>query len=84
MECADSAYAGSQPNRAIASASEASAAPTATAASAETTLRYHKVRSGETLSSIAKKYGSKVSDIQRWNRLRSTTIQIGQRLIVKK
>jgi LysM repeat protein len=36
------------------------------------------------LSSIAKKYGSKVSDIQRWNRLRSTTIQIGQRLIVKK
>ena len=84
MECADSAYAGSQPNRAVASASEATAAPTATAAAAETTLRYHKVRSGETLSSIAKKYGSKVSDIQRWNRLRSTTIQIGQRLIVKK
>jgi membrane-bound lytic murein transglycosylase D len=57
---------------------------TATAAAAESTLRYHKVRSGETLSSIAKKYGTKVSDIQRWNRLRSTTIQIGQRLIVKK
>jgi membrane-bound lytic murein transglycosylase D len=83
MECADSAYAGSQPNRAI--ADEVTAAPTASApAAAETTLRYHKVRSGETLSSIAKKYGSKVSDIQRWNRLRSTTIQIGQRLIVKK
>jgi membrane-bound lytic murein transglycosylase D len=85
MECADSAYAGSQPNSAIASASAETAAPTASApAAAETTLRYHKVRSGETLSSIAKKYGSKVSDIQRWNRLRSTTIQIGQRLIVKK
>jgi membrane-bound lytic murein transglycosylase D len=82
MECADSAYAGSQPNRT--SASEVTAAPTSTATATVTTLRYHKVRSGETLSSIAKKYGSKVSDIQRWNRLRSTTIQIGQRLIVKK
>ena len=42
------------------------------------------MRSGETLSSISKKYGTKVSDIQKWNGLRGTTIQIGQRLVVKK
>jgi membrane-bound lytic murein transglycosylase D len=42
------------------------------------------VRSGETLSAIARKYGVRVSDIQKWNGLRGTTIQIGQRLIVKK
>lgn len=46
--------------------------------------RYHKVKKGDTLSSIARKYGTSVSQIQKWNRLRSTVIQIGQTLKIYK
>jgi LysM repeat protein len=42
------------------------------------------VKKGETLSSIAKKYGTTVSKIKRLNNLRSTKIRIGQRLKVKR
>ena len=45
--------------------------------------RYHTVRSGDTLGAIAKKYGVRVSDLQRWNGLRGTTIRIGQKLKVR-
>lgn len=41
----------------------------------------HRVRSGETLGKIALKYGVKVSDIQRWNRVKSL-IRVGQRLTI--
>ncbi|NDD20344.1 MAG: LysM peptidoglycan-binding domain-containing protein, partial [Flavobacteriia bacterium] len=44
---------------------------------------YHTVRSGDTLGAIAKKYGVRVSDLQRWNGLRGTTIRIGQKLKVR-
>lgn len=44
----------------------------------------HKVRSGETLSSIANKYGVTVNNIKRWNGLKSTKIRIGQRLSIRK
>ncbi len=42
----------------------------------------HRVRSGETLGGIAEKYGVRVSDIKRWNGLRSDIIRQGQRLTV--
>ena len=42
----------------------------------------HKVRSGETLGGIAQKYGVRVSDIKRWNGLRSDRIKQGQRLTI--
>lgn len=45
---------------------------------------YHKVRSGQNLSSIADKYGVKVTEIKRWNGLRSTRIKVGQRLKICK
>ena len=48
------------------------------------TYQYHKVRSGETLGTIASRYGTSVSQIQRINGLRSTKIYVGQRLKVKK
>ena len=48
------------------------------------TYTYHKVRTGETLGTIASRYGSTVSTIQRLNGLRSTKIYVGQRLKVKK
>lgn len=43
----------------------------------------HKVKSGETLSHIALKYGVKVKDIQRWNGVKNN-IRIGQKLIIYK
>jgi membrane-bound lytic murein transglycosylase D len=44
---------------------------------------YHKVKRGENLGLIAGKYKCSVNDLKRWNKLRSTNIQIGQRLIVR-
>ena len=43
----------------------------------------HKVKSGETLSHIALKYGVKVKDIQRWNGVKNN-IRIGQKLVIYK
>jgi len=82
QECADSAYAASNKTRVRPDSPE----PQTTAASSApaSSIKRHTVRSGETLSAIARKYGVRVSDIQKWNGLRGTTIQIGQRLIVKK
>lgn len=48
------------------------------------TYQYHKVKSGETLGTIAERYRTTVSGIQRMNGLRSTRIYVGQRLKVKK
>ena len=42
----------------------------------------HKVKSGETLSSIASKHRTTVANIKRWNNLRSNTIHVGQRLYI--
>lgn len=42
----------------------------------------HKVRSGETLGGIARRYGTTVSNIKSWNGLRSNTIRIGQNLYI--
>lgn len=48
-----------------------------------TQAEYHKVKRGESLGVIARKYRCSVNDLKKWNRLRSTNIQIGQRLIVR-
>ncbi|HNQ59856.1 MAG TPA: LysM peptidoglycan-binding domain-containing protein [Bacteroidales bacterium] len=42
----------------------------------------HIVRSGESLSSIARKYHCSVSDIKKWNNLKSNTVKAGKRLII--
>lgn len=42
--------------------------------------RFHKVRSGETLSAIADHYGLSIAELERWNGLRSGRIRAGQRL----
>ena len=47
------------------------------------TMVYHKVRKGETLSKIARKYGVSVSKLRAWNNLgKSSYLRIGQRLAV--
>jgi membrane-bound lytic murein transglycosylase D len=43
----------------------------------------YKVRSGDNLGAIARKYNVSVADIKRWNRLSSNKIAVGQKLIVK-
>jgi len=44
-------------------------------------VRY-KVRSGDFLGKIANKFGVRVSDLRRWNSLKTTRLKIGQRLSV--
>jgi len=47
----------------------------------DTKVRY-KVRSGDYLGKIARKYGVRVSQIKKWNGLRSNNLKIGQRLTI--
>ena len=44
-------------------------------------IRY-RVKSGDYLGKIASRYGVGVSQIKRWNGLKSTKLRIGQRLII--
>lgn len=46
------------------------------------TSRYHRVRSGESLWTIGRRYGVSTTSLKRWNRLRSDVIRPGQRLRV--
>ncbi|MCS7020054.1 MAG: LysM peptidoglycan-binding domain-containing protein [Bernardetiaceae bacterium] len=41
------------------------------------TVATHKVQRGESLSSIAQKYGVSISQLKKWNHLRSDRIQVG-------
>lgn len=56
----------------------------ARAAAEAAAMRYHTVRSGDTLSAIARKYGTSVKEICRLNGIKETTIlQVGKRLRVR-
>ncbi|NTW24723.1 MAG: LysM peptidoglycan-binding domain-containing protein [Lentimicrobium sp.] len=48
-----------------------------------TTAEYHKVKKGESLGSVSKKYHCSVSELKRWNHLKSTNLKVGQRLVVR-
>ncbi|MBQ3896854.1 MAG: transglycosylase SLT domain-containing protein [Paludibacteraceae bacterium] len=69
-----------------------SSAPTATAKSSSSSSSsknrgktvYHKVRRGENLGNIARKYNVTISQIKKWNHLRGARINAGQKLIIKK
>jgi LysM repeat protein len=45
---------------------------------------YYKVKSGDTLGKIARKYHTSVRQLKSWNNLKSDRIAIGQRLKVGK
>ncbi len=47
-------------------------------------LIYHKVKKGETLEGIARKYGVSPKDLMEWNNLKKSKIQAGQRLLIKR
>lgn len=49
------------------------------------TIKYHQVKAGETLYSISKRYGLKVTDLRVMNNMSpDSVIQTGQKLIVRK
>lgn len=58
-------------------------AKTTSAAPQSSGAKYHTVKKGETLSSIARKYGTTVSALKKKNKLHSEKIRYGQRLRVK-
>lgn len=43
-------------------------------------LTYHKIRTGENLGSIARKYGVSVANLRKWNGLKGNNITAGKRL----
>ena len=45
--------------------------------------KVYRVKSGDTLGHIAKRYGVTVSQLKRWNNLKSDILQINQRLIIQ-
>ena len=44
--------------------------------------KVHKVRSGETLARIARKYNVKISDLKAWNIIRGNSVRPGKNLVV--
>jgi membrane-bound lytic murein transglycosylase D len=49
-------------------------------AKAEARPRFHRVRKGETLASIARKYHVEPGDLRGWNHLKGSRLQVGQQL----
>lgn len=49
---------------------------------AEPVYRYHTVKDGETITNIAKQYGTTVRDLVKWNNLTTMTITSGMKLKV--
>ena len=47
-------------------------------------VRYHTVKAGETLFSIANRYGVTVEDLKAWNNMKSNNLMAGKKIIVKK
>ncbi len=46
------------------------------------TKKYHKVKGGENLGSIAERYDVGLSELKKWNHLNSNNIKIGQTLVI--
>ncbi len=45
---------------------------------------FHKVKKGQTLGGVAEKYGISITKLKKWNHIKGSTIQIGQRLKIIK
>ena len=52
--------------------------------SSGSSVKTHTVKKGETLSSIAKKYGCSTADLRKWNNIKGNNIVVGQKLKIKK
>jgi membrane-bound lytic murein transglycosylase D len=47
-------------------------------------VTYHKVKSGQTLSDVAEKYGVSLKKLKKWNNIKGSKIMIGQKLKIIK
>ncbi len=56
----------------------------ATATAGKGNATYHKIRNGETLSTIAQRYGVTVNQLKSWNGLRNSKISAGKQLKIYK
>lgn len=63
---------------------ESTPAATSRTSTASGGATYHKIKSGETLSAIAKRYGVSINEIKKWNNLRNNNITAGKRLKIYK
>jgi membrane-bound lytic murein transglycosylase D len=52
-------------------------------ASAVTPRRTYQVKRGDTLSAIARKTGTTITQLKNWNKLRSTNLRVGTRLLIQ-
>jgi len=50
----------------------------------ESTLSYHVVTKGQTIQQIAARYGVSVSNVKKWNNLKSTKLKVGKKLRIFK
>jgi membrane-bound lytic murein transglycosylase D len=49
---------------------------------AATSARFHTVRAGDSLWTIARHYGVRVADLREWNDVEGDLVRVGQRLRV--
>ena len=79
-------YRSGSPMTKVSTSTKSSSSKSSTNKKATSTAKpkIHTVKKGETLSSIAKKYGCTVSDLKKWNGLKSNTVKVGQKLKIKK
>ena len=75
---------GSTKQASYSSSSSSSKASSSKSSGSKPTVKTHTVKKGETLSSISKRYGCTVSDLKKWNGLKSNTVIVGQKLKIKK
>ncbi|MCP1381384.1 lytic transglycosylase domain-containing protein [Runella salmonicolor] len=61
---------------------QVAAAPSKAKAQAKIKIRYHRVQHGDTLSTIAERYGIDVARLKKINRLRGNMVRKGQKLLV--
>jgi membrane-bound lytic murein transglycosylase D len=74
--------AASKPAEAVLASNTPTSAAPAPERTADATV-VHRVKSGETLFSIARLYRTTVASVKQWNRLSSNTIRAGQRLTIR-
>ena len=67
----------------VAATETATVASTATQSHSSRTTLTHKVAKGETLASIAQKYGVTAAEIRSWNHLRRNAVRTGQQLKIQ-
>ena len=56
----------------------------ATTSKSTPTVKTHTVKKGETLSSVARKYGCTVDELKKWNGLKNNNVVVGKKLKIKK